>query len=95
MRAQNIIAEHVIYILLYLFIVLGFIAILHNLEKTYLSFLSNKNIIIHLYTKEKLLDLIPESEIVSIRLGYPLESSLKHPYSNVIKNGSVIIVLSR
>jgi len=94
MRSQ-LLVEHTIYVLLYLFMIFGFVAIVNNLEKTYVSILNSKDTISYFYTKEKLLDILPESEIAQIKLYYPLQSSLKHPYSTIIKNGSTIIILSR
>ena len=94
MRSQ-LLVEHTIYVLLYLLMIFGFVAIVNNLEKTYVSILDSKDTISYFYTKEKLLDVLSESEIVQIKLYYPLQSPLKHSYSIIVKNSSTIIILSR
>lgn len=94
MKSQLLI-EHTIYVLLYLLIIFGLITITNNLEKIYVSILDSKDTISYFYTKEKLLDVVSESDVVQIKLYYPLQSPLKHFYSIIIKNGSIIIILSR
>ncbi|HIP66537.1 MAG TPA: hypothetical protein EYH09_00200 [Candidatus Nanopusillus sp.] len=94
MRVQ-LLAEYTLYVLLYLIIIFGSFTIITSMEKEYVSISDSKKVISYFYTQEKLLDLLSESEVVQIKLHYPLQSSLKHQYSIIAKKDDNIIILSR